>query len=242
MPPEVNLPMKLEVGVLPEGAPNSLAGRIAGMREKIAGAARKHGRDPSSIRLVGVTKEQPRELVLNAIEAGLGDIGENYLQEARPKYADLMACKHFLGHVQTNKARAIVEVFDVVQSIDRLEAGRALGRASRTLGKRMRALVQINISPSERFGLDPAAAPAFAALLREEEGLDIDGVMAIGPNTSDRGVIRRAFEQAARTFERVGGAILSIGMSDDYEEAIACGSTRVRIGTAIFGVRGYHSE
>jgi uncharacterized pyridoxal phosphate-containing UPF0001 family protein len=66
--------------------------------------------------------------------------------------------------------------------------------------------------------------------------------MAIGPNTSDRGVIRRAFEQAARTFERVGGAILSLGMSDDYEEAIACGSTMVRIGTAIFGVRGYHSE
>jgi hypothetical protein len=229
--------MKLEVGVGPDGAPNSLAGRIASMRERIAAAALRAGREPGEIALVGVTKKQSREAVIAALEAGLTDIGENYAQEARPKYTGLSARKHFIGHVQTNKAKAIVETFDVVQTIDRLDAGRAIAKAARALGKPVRALVQINISPAERFGVGPGDAPALAARLRADEGLPVDGVMAIGPNTSDRGEIGRAFRRAAETFAAVGGTTLSIGMSGDWEEAVDCGSTMVRIGTAIFGER-----
>jgi pyridoxal phosphate enzyme (YggS family) len=232
------IPMKLEIGVGPDGAPNSLAGRISTMRARIAEAARRSGREPGDITLVGVTKGQSRDAVISALAAGLCEIGENYVQEARPKYAGVHAArKHFLGHVQTNKAKAIVESFDVVQTIDRLDAGRAIARASRTLGKPVRTLLQINISPSERFGVGPGDAPALAARLREDEGLSVDGVMAIGPNTDDREAIARAFKRAAETFAAVGGDTLSIGMSGDWEEAVGCGSTMLRIGTAIFGER-----
>lgn len=230
--------MKLEVGAAPEGAPNSLADRIATMRRRIEDAARRAGRLPSDISLVGVTKRQTRESVVAAVAAGLDDVGENYVQEARGKYAGLdRVTKHFIGHVQTNKAKAIVETFDVVQSIDRIDAGRAIAKAARTAGKTVRALVQINVSPAERFGVLPQDAPALAARLRDDEGLAIDGVMAIGPNTGDRAAIARAFEAAAAANRALGGTTLSIGMSGDWQEAIDCGSTMLRIGTAIFGAR-----
>jgi PLP dependent protein len=229
--------MRLDVGAMPSGAPSSLLERIAALRREIAETARAAGRDPASVALLGVTKAQPRASVVAAIEAGLGDVGENYVQEARLKYAALPPVrKHFIGHVQTNKARAIVEAFDVVQSVDRLEAGRAIGRAQRALGKRVRTLVQLNVSPSERFGVAPGDASALAARLREE-GLEVDGVMAIGPLSDDRSAVVDAFRRAAQAFREVGGTTLSLGMSGDWREAVACGSTMVRLGTAIFGAR-----
>jgi hypothetical protein len=230
--------MSVDVGAMPSGAPSSLLERVAALRREIAETACAAGRDPSSVALLGVTKAQPRSAVVAAIGAGLRDIGENYVQEARAKYAELPPVqKHFIGHVQTNKARAIVELFDVVQSVDRLEAGRALGQAQRALGKRIRTLVQLNVSLAERFGVAPSDAPALAARLREE-GLEVDGVMAIGPLTADRSAIRDAFRRAAQAFGEVGGSTLSLGMSGDWREAVACGSTMVRLGTVIFGVRG----
>jgi len=229
--------MRLDVGAMPSGAPSSLLERIAALRREIAETARAAGRDPASVALLGVTKAQPRATVVAAIEAGLGDVGENYVQEARLKYTALPpVSKHYIGHVQTNKARAIVETFDVVQSVDRLEAGRAIGRAQRALGKRVRTLVQLNVSPTERFGVAPSDASALAARLREE-GLEVDGVMAIGPLTGDRSAVVAAFRRAAQAFREVGGTTLSLGMSDDWREAVACGSTMVRLGTAIFGAR-----
>jgi PLP dependent protein len=145
--------------------------------------------------------------------------------------------KHFIGHVQTNKAKAIVELFDIVQSVDRFEAGCALLKASTLLGKPITALIQINVSSVERFGVAPAQAAVLAARLRAE-GLTVDGVMAIGPLTEDCREIENAFKHAAEAFEQVGGATFSIGMSGDFAEAITCGSTMVRIGTALFGARG----
>jgi pyridoxal phosphate enzyme (YggS family) len=215
-----------------------VAGRVATMRARIADVALRYGRSPESIVLVGVTKKQSRDAVVSAIEAGLGDVAENYVQEARAKYVDLPSSrKHFIGHVQTNKAKAIVELFDVVQSIDRLDAGRAIAKAGRALGKPVRALLQVNISPNERFGVEPAEAAALAARLRDDEGLPIDGVMAIGPLTEDREVTARAFERAADVCGQIGGNTLSIGMSGDWEQAIRSGSTMLRIGTALFGAR-----
>lgn len=218
----------------------SVASRLAALRAEIAAEARACGRDPSSVRLLGVAKGQPAEVVGEAVEAGLGDIGENYVQEARATFPRLPAVrKHFIGHVQRNKASALVELFDVVQSVDRLEAGVALANAAERVERVLPVLVQLNISPVERFGCSPDEAERLAERLRERRSLLVDGVMAIGPLTDDRGAVGSAFEVAAKTFARVGGSTLSLGMSGDWREAVRAGSTMVRIGTALFGERGH---
>ncbi|MEA2718341.1 MAG: dependent protein [Candidatus Eremiobacteraeota bacterium] len=215
-------------------AGGTVAERVAALRERVDEVALASGRERGSVAILGVTKTQPRETVLDALSAGLTDVGENYVQEARAKYDGLPPCtKHFVGHVQTNKAKAITALFDVVQSVDRLDAGLALAKASRDAGRSLRVLVQVNVSPAERFGAAPADAPALAARLRAE-GLDVDGVMAIGPLQGD---VDAAFATARAAFERVGGTTLSLGMSGDWERAVRHGSTMVRLGTAIFGPR-----
>jgi PLP dependent protein len=217
----------------------SVASRLASLRAELAAEATACGRDPASIAILGVAKRQPLALVRQAIDAGLTDVGENYVQEARSSFGALPPVKrHFIGHVQRNKAAALVELFDVVQSVDRLEAGLALATAAQRAGRVLPVLLQLNISPSERFGCPPAEAERLAGALRERESLRVDGVMAIGPLTADRGEVERAFEVAAMTFARVGGSTLSVGMSGDWREAVRAGSTMVRIGTALFGQRG----
>jgi pyridoxal phosphate enzyme (YggS family) len=211
-----------------------LTASVADLRRRVDERTTAARRALGSVTILGVTKMQPRETVLAAIAAGLTDIGENYLQEARTKYVGLPAVQtHFIGHVQTNKARAIAALFDVVQSVDRLESGLALAKVAQATGKPLRALVQVNISPADRFGIAPAQAPALARRLRDE-GLAIDGVMAIGPL---EGSVDDAFALAADTFGAVGGTMLSLGMSGDWERAIAHGSTMIRIGSALFGPR-----
>ena len=215
-------------------ASGTIADRVATLRERVDAVAVEAGRAPGSVAILAVTKTQPREAVVEAIGAGIHAVGENYVQEARAKYVALPPCaKHFVGHVQTNKAKAIVELFDVVQSVDRLSAGVALANAALTLGQVPRVLIQINISPAERFGAAPQEAPALAGALRNL-GLDVDGVMAIGPADGD---VDAAFSVARETFERVGGSTLSLGMSGDWESAVRHGSTMIRLGTAIFGPR-----
>jgi pyridoxal phosphate enzyme (YggS family) len=207
---------------------------VARLRKHVNDATLAARRAPGSVTILGVTKTQSRETVIAAIAAGLTDVGENYLQEARAKFIELPAVRtHFIGHVQTNKAKAIVALFDVVQSVDRLEAGLALARAARAASKSVRALVQVNISPAERFGIAPADAPELARQLRDE-GLIVDGVMAIGPLD---GNVDDAFARAQAAYADVGGSTLSLGMSGDWERAIAYGSTMIRIGSAIFGPR-----
>jgi pyridoxal phosphate enzyme (YggS family) len=215
-------------------ATGTVAERVATLRARVDSAAVSAGRERGSVAILAVTKAQPREAVLAALGAGVRDVGENYVQEARAKYAGLPpATKHFIGHVQTNKAKSIVSLFDVVQSVDRLDAGLALAKAARDVGRSLRVLVQVNVSPAERFGAAPADAPRLAARLRDE-GLAVDGVMAIGPLDGD---VDAAFATARDAFERVGGSTLSLGMSDDWERAVLHGSTMVRLGTAVFGPR-----
>ena len=212
--------------------------RYQRLRRAIDDELLRCGRRPAGVTLVGIAKGQAPETIARAIGAGLADVGENYLQEARAAFASLPPVrKHFVGHVQTNKAKAIAGLFDVVQSVDRPEAGVALGKAARETGKELPVLLQLNVSPVERFGCPPADAQRLAETLREQPGLRLDGVMAIGPVTSDRDVILRAFELAAKTFDRIGGSTLSIGMSGDWREALQAGSTMLRIGEALFGPR-----
>jgi hypothetical protein len=217
---------------------DAIGRRLVAIRQLVDDELRACGRPAGSVSLVGITKKQPLELIRSAIESGLGDIGENYLQEAKRKFPGLpVARKHFVGHLQTNKAKAIVDLFDVVQSVDRLEAGDALAKAAQALGKALPVLIQINISPGERFGCPPEEAERLAAGLRALPGLRLDGVMAVGPVTDARDEISRAFELAAMTLARVGGSTLSIGMSGDWREAVRAGSTMIRLGTALFGSR-----
>jgi pyridoxal phosphate enzyme (YggS family) len=190
------------------------------------------------VRLLAVTKMQPVERVAEAIAAGITEIGENYLQEASAKFASLPPVRtHFIGHLQTNKAKAIAQTFDVVQGVDRPEAAAALAKAATAIGKRLDVLIQLNISPTERFGLAPEEAERLAETVRSHASLRLDGVMAIGPATADRAEISRAFALAAKTFARIGGSTFSIGMSGDWREAVRAGSTMLRIGTALFGPR-----
>ena len=228
---------------------SSLARRLAALRREIDEQLAACGRAGDHVAIVGVTKKHPPDLIREAAAAGVTDIGENYVQEAKEKFGALRAepgtplpRRHFIGHLQTNKAKAAVELFDVVQTVDRAEAAAALANAAGVVGKVLPVLLQINVSPAERFGCAPEAAERLAEAVRARTELRLDGVMAIGPITEDRGEIVRAFELAAKTFGRVGGSVLSIGMSSDWREALRAGSTMIRIGTALFGERVYEER
>lgn len=219
-----------------------IAQRLNSLRAQIDDELRACGRAPGSVCIVGVSKKQPAAAIAQAARAGLEAIGENYVQEAVAKFADpalggITIEKHYIGHVQTNKAKAIVAAFDVVQSVDRLDAALALGRAAVRAGRVLPVLLQLNISPAERFGCPPAHAGALAAAIAAEPGLRLDGVMAIGPLDARSGETMAAFALAAKTLASIGGSTLSIGMSGDWREAVRAGSTMVRIGTALFGER-----
>jgi pyridoxal phosphate enzyme (YggS family) len=212
--------------------------RYRALRRAVDEELRGCGREPDSLTLVGIAKRQPLERIAAAIEAGLSDLGENYLQEAQRTFPLLPPVrKHFVGHLQTNKAKAVVAAFDVVQTVDRIEAGAALSKAALQAGKELAVLMQVNVSPVERFGCPPEEAARLAEALRGQPGLRLDGIMAIGPLTADRDAILRAFELAAKTLDRIGGSTLSIGMSGDWREAVRAGSTMLRIGEALFGSR-----
>jgi pyridoxal phosphate enzyme (YggS family) len=216
----------------------SVSERYRALRREIDEELQRCGREPASVTLVGIAKRQSAASIVAAIEAGLTDIGESYLQEARGKFAALPPVrKHFVGHLQTNKARGIAQAFDLVQSVDRAEAGIALSKAAVECGKSLPVLLQVNVSPAERFGCPPAEAERLAEVLRGQAALRLEGVMAIGPLTTDRIAISSAFELAAKTLERIGGTTLSIGMSGDWREALRAGSTMLRIGEALFGPR-----
>ncbi|HVA37903.1 MAG TPA: YggS family pyridoxal phosphate-dependent enzyme [Candidatus Dormibacteraeota bacterium] len=215
----------------------SIADRCAALRKEIDDTLRSLGRAPGSVRLVAVTKFQPRAAVVDAIAAGIDGVGENYVQEAEGKLAGLAVRKHFIGHLQTNKARRVAALFDVVESVDRVDAARALDRAAAALGRRLGVLLQVNVSPAERFGAAPEAFDDLLAEVRAMPNLRVDGVMAIGPVGVGRDELMGAFELARRCFERTGGTVLSLGMSGDWREALAAGSTEVRLGTALFGAR-----
>ena len=222
--------------------------RLERLRADVDAELAACGRPPDSVTILGVSKKQPAEAIVEAVRAGITDVGENYVQEAKAKLslvreAGAAALRtHFIGHVQTNKAKAIVETFDVVQSVDRIEAARALSKAARAAGRTLDVLIQVNVSPSERFGCPPEEAAALAEDVRALPNLRLEGVMAIGPITEDRGEIERAFAATAKTFASIGGSTLSIGMSGDWREAVRAGSTMLRIGTALFGERRYENE
>jgi pyridoxal phosphate enzyme (YggS family) len=233
----------------------TLAERLAGVRERMAAAARRAGRSPDEVTLVGVAKGAPAQRVAEAIEAGLEHVAENYLQEARAKLPELRArlealglpfpCLHFIGRLQRNKAREVARAFDVVESVDRVELGAELERRAAELGRDLRVLLQVNpdAEPSKG-GADPEALRALLAESAAWKHLRVTGLMAIPapratPEASRAGFARLRELALALRAQPGGGALreLSMGMTADFEVAIEEGATSVRIGTAIFGPR-----
>lgn len=214
----------------------------------IAAAARRVGRDPASVRLVGAAKMVSVARLRPIVAAGLAIIGENYLQEAKAKIAalDLPVSWHFIGHLQSNKAAAAVKLFDLIHSVDRLSLAQALDRAAARLGKVQDILLEVNIGgESSKSGAAPAAVPDLLRACAAFPNLRVRGLMAMPPWRPDPEEIRPYFQQLRQirdrlqtlNLPRVDLLELSMGMSDDFAVAIEEGATLVRIGTALFGPR-----
>lgn len=223
----------------------AVARRLDEARKRIAVACATAARQADAVRILAVTKGFGPAAIGAALEAGLNDIGENYLQEAQAKFASAAwperpVKRHFIGRVQRNKARRIGALFDVVQTVDDVEAAVLLEQGARERGKALEVLVQVNVTGDRRSGIAPEDCERFVSELTERTGLRPSGVMAVGP--VDAAGSRDAFERAADALRKVrlvvpDAAVLSIGMTGDLEAAVAAGSTMVRLGTALFGAR-----
>ena len=212
------------------------------IRQRIAAAARAAGQDPEEITLVAVSKVQPAERIAAVLAAGHRVFGENRVQEAaarwpalRERYGDVEL--HLVGPLQTNKVRQAVELFDVIGAVDRPKLARKLAEAFAETGRALPCYIQVNTGAEpQKAGVLPAEADAFIAECREAHGLPVAGLMCLPPVGEDPA---RHFALLKKIAERNGLAGLSMGMSDDFETAIAFGATVVRIGSALFGVRDY---
>ena len=214
--------------------------------ERIATAAEASGRNPSEVRLVAVTKTFPVDVVARAAEAGIEDIGENRAQELRDKIAALgdRVRWHFVGHLQTNKVRAVVGGVELIHSVDRYGVAEAIARRARSLGIQQDVLVEVNIGgEASKNGVEPGRAVALAVEVAALDGLAVRGLMTIPPATDDLEETRRHFAELAGlrdvlAREVPGAGELSMGMTRDLEVAVQEGATIVRVGEAIFGPRG----
>jgi hypothetical protein len=230
----------------------SIAENIIVVRKRVTAAARRAGRSPEDVALMAVSKTFPPERIREAYDAGLRMFGENRVQEFAGKagaLADLRdADWHMIGHLQTNKAGKAVELFTAVDSVDSLKLAEKLDTAARALHKKLSVLIEINVGgETAKSGIAPDS-PELEHLLRaapQLESLAFRGLMTVPPFTNDPEGARQFFRKlrelrdtiAARKLPGVSVDVLSMGMSHDFEAAIEEGSTCVRVGTAIFGVR-----
>ncbi|BBP79955.1 YggS family pyridoxal phosphate enzyme [Pseudomonas sp. Ost2] len=223
----------------------TIADNIASVAARISAAALACGRDAADIHLLAVSKTKPAAAVREAHAAGLRDFGENYLQEALGKQAeltDLPLCWHFIGPIQSNKTRAIAEHFDWVHSVDRLKIAQRLSEQRPPELAPLNICIQVNVSgEASKSGCAPADLPALVAAIGSLPNLVLRGLMAIPEPTEERAAQDAAFA-TVRTLQdslHLPLDTLSMGMSHDLESAIAQGATWVRIGTALFGARDY---
>lgn len=219
---------------------SSIAERAAVVRVRIDAACRAAGRDPAEVTLTAVSKTQPPEAIDAILATGQRIFGENRVQEAQGRWAERRAALveselRLIGPLQTNKAEDAVALFDVIETLDREKLARALAQAAERRGRSPRVLVQVNTGAElQKAGVLPDAADALIAAARETYGLTVEGLMCIPPADQDA---EPHFEMLRDLAERNGLKVLSMGMSGDYETAIRCGATHVRVGTALFGER-----
>jgi len=221
-------------------ASDNTATRLAAVRARIAEAARASGRAADAVRLIAVTKTFGADDILPAIDAGHRLYGENRVQEAQSKWPPLKARfpdveLHLIGPLQSNKAREAVALFDAIHTVDRPKIARALAAEMAKQGRRPKLLVQVNTGEeSQKAGVSPRDVDAFVGQCRDAFGLTIGGLMCIPPVDEEPAL---HFALLAKIAGRLALDDLSMGMSADYETAIAFGATYVRLGAAIFGSR-----
>jgi pyridoxal phosphate enzyme (YggS family) len=227
---------------------NPIAQNLAQVQALISKAAQAAGRDPAAVRLVAVSKTVDLERLRAAIDAGHRLFGENYLQEAKAKIQVLgrEIGWHLVGHLQTNKAKAAVELFDLIHAVDRLKLARALDAAAARLGKVQDVLLQVNQGGEDtKSGVAPEAAADLLEEMARLPHLRVLGLMTMPPWLADPEAVRPYFrdlrELREKLRDRSGLPLpeLSMGMSGDFEVAVEEGATLVRVGTAIFGARHY---
>lgn len=227
-------------------SPQNWSDKMASIRARIAGAARRAGRNPDSITIVAVSKGQPTE-AMDAVRAlGLRDFAENYLQEAAVKMDALGRAGltwHFTGQLQSNKTRAVAERFDWVHGLDRPQIARRLNAQRPFHAPPLNVCLQVKLAEeAAKGGVAPKDLPALAAQVATLERLKLRGLMCLPPEESDEEKQRHWFAELRRLFESLNASgagldTLSMGMSADFEAAVLEGATLVRIGTAIFGER-----
>jgi PLP dependent protein len=227
-----------------------IAANVRHIRERMASAASRSGRSPEEIHLIGVSKTHGVDLVIEAIEAGVTDFGENYIQEARVKIAEVSAIAqipvdwHFIGHLQSNKARYSVELFSLVQTVDKYQLAQELSKHAAKRNKVQEITIEVNLSgETQRAGVLPADLPALVDKVCELPNLALRGLMGMPPRTDTAEEARPYFRSLYRYWEMLpenSRQVLSMGMSGDFEVAIEEGATHVRIGTALFGIRTPH--
>ncbi|MHB8773213.1 MAG: YggS family pyridoxal phosphate-dependent enzyme [Syntrophales bacterium] len=226
----------------------SIADNIRCVRERIAAAAGRSGRSAAAVRLMAVTKTVDDARIGEAIRAGVEIIGENYVQEAKQKIETLgKSCQwHFIGRLQTNKAKYAVHLFDMIHSVDRLELAAEIDRRARLAGRVMPVLIEVNLAgEATKSGVPPAGAAELVRAAAALENLAVSGLMTMPPFFDDPeearpyfGALRELRDRlAAEAIPRAELRELSMGMSGDYAVAVEEGATIVRVGRAIFGER-----
>ena len=224
-----------------------MRGRLDEVRGRIARAAERAGRDPRSVVLVGVIKTVPEGLIREAVSLGLVDLGENRVQEAETHVGAIgreAARWHMIGHLQRNKAGRAVDLFDRVHGVDSVGLAEALSRRAVAGGRRLRALVEVNVTGEvTKFGAAPDTVVGLLERVVELPGLAIDGLMTVGAPVATPGEARSGFARLRALRDESERALglrlpeLSMGMSGDFEVAVEEGATLVRVGTALFGER-----
>ena len=234
-------------------SPQTITANIAALRQRIVQSASDAGRDPAEITLLAVSKTRSAEEVAVALDAGLTQIGENYLQEAVDKQAALQgrnACWHFIGPIQSNKTREIASHFDWVHSVDREKIARRLSEQRPKRKPPLKICLQVNISREDsKSGVLPEDALTLAKQITALPALQLRGLMAVPAASDDPAEQRAAFAALRALRDTLQQALpdqtldtLSMGMSGDMDAAIAEGSTLIRIGTALFGPRPAKAE
>jgi pyridoxal phosphate enzyme (YggS family) len=218
----------------------SIDRNVREIQRRIAAACERAGRSADDVALVAVTKTIDSPAIEEAFRAGVRHFGENRVQEAAPKIERLATIRpeltwHMVGHLQTNKAKTAVDIFDIIQSVDSLRLAEELSRRSQ---RRLPVLVEVNVGGEEsKSGLPPSRLEEAAERIAKLPNLRVDGLMTIAPWVEDAEEVRPVFRHLRQIRDALGLRHLSMGMSGDFEVAIEEGATMVRIGRAIFGER-----
>ena len=217
-----------------------IATNLATVRARVAAAAERAGRSPHDITLVGVSKTHSVEIVRAAFDAGLRDFGENRVQEAAPKIHAMReqgaaARWHLVGHLQRNKVPTAIDLFDILHSVDSERLVEAISAAAT---REIRVFIEVNVAAEEtKFGVSPADVSKLVERFGRLPNIELAGLMTVAPRVDDPEDVRLVFRALRQLRDAVGLRELSMGMTDDFEVAVEEGSTLVRVGRAIFGVR-----